>query len=1134
MPAIQTNRLAGKPLDKVLHEVLNTKPNEWNYFFESYRIKEVFLQLANQIQKQNFFTSDYSINTFLDFLKAYVKEKFKSEELGVVNTNILQEFNRVCMALQSKTVGHTEGLNESQQQIVGNYLVFLHQLMGHEHRSLFDQPEIKLNGGDLQAIAKMLTANIASINEDLVEKYISLLRLSFDVPKFLVQYEIGLGIIPLAKGCFSNNAINVHIVIVRFFECLAYQGQLLDYYKNDPKFNIKDQYLAKATDSLKQKAIELQRYFFNNLNQRDDLNKALLQHYLYIHFFKVIFKKYPERIEALKTDRDLHYYIKFDYVALPNSLVCKDFPTDYRVRIEYDSLPADVPEMACAAIRCSQKTNEIWRESLELYLPKLESDYTFRVANSYKKYSMTYAYGYAPTGGGFYISKKRINQTVYGEGYSYWGNDTHNFIDVSRHEARHHDNYVLTTEADSIKPNSMGLTIKSPNEGIAVNANGPCAPGFIDRDFSHVAAPTLHNLLEESFIGYFRSWLYTNYLIQERPDFYRDSLTLDKQDFKKKWEPILISDQQHFLDWLPNLNRTCKNAPRELSLENCPSPFLKDYLAPGELKNFFITTTSQRSSRQVTRPITSRTTATIKSSNLSQAARPAFYDDYFSLMHAINAKNLTEIDRILHHTHYCVSDIVNYQNPERGLETPFHYFFGVSQKDCPYSIIETLYRFGASPYLMDDRNETAYKMAETCNNWPKIKTIFDNKIEILKKSENNETGLIPYQPKEYPLVISATIPILATINGSLSACWDLITEKFPRLENIIFYALKPVSLAMTNAIMNILFYRRLSYISSEDALVFSYYLGMNYLGMLSNQLGRKITKNIQNSYSKFFLQSLMSTFLTNPSLLGHLVYEGIETEVFSLVLWPMLSLIVSGFFFQAGEWMTKKVFGKFFIENSANSANDSKNYFVRYSLDGTPKRISEDQKTLQNIQKKLKDLTIKIKARIHEQAYKLSFEGNLVSAAENISTLIEETSKKEQNIDREIYKTVFEDFEKALANIQLNLDKLKIQLLWEAVTEILTLLRGIRLLPQVNNSPDLVANHEMRVTIEEEQCVPLMTACTNGTSKYRDNPTSHYQTPTKSGKMVTFFTAKSDFPPPPTDKELLEMENYPRDKQLHG
>lgn len=1115
-------------IDKILKDVLDTAENKWNYFFLPHRIKGVLAKLANQIQTENFFTSSYSINKFLDFLKTYVKANLNHGQLDSIDIDILREFNQVCMSLQERIINHTTGLDESQQEIIGNYLNFLRQLMENEHRNLFAKPEIKLNSTNIQSIAGMLRSNSASINADLIHQYISLLRLSFDVPELLVKYEVGLNILPLAKACFLNKNIDVHVAATQFFYVLGYQGQLLDYYKNDPRFNITEQLLNKATNNLKHQAIALQQYFFNNLNQRGEIDKPLLQHYLYVQFFKVIYKKNPTQLATLKVDSSLSYYIKVDYIELPNSLDCRDYlSADNKVIIEYKNLNAGIPEIACQAIACSSRSYEQWQNSIGLH-PTTKSRYIFRVGDSYQKYSFTYAYGESPRAGGFYLSGEVKNNTVNGVAYSYFGNN-HQFIDVSRHEEVHHKNFRLQLAAQKLNPHTTSFLNRNFNEGLAVLfAGGACAPDYRSQDFSNTTAPSLEILLKSEYIGYSTSWLYNNYFIQRYSDsdanIYSDLLSLNQSVFTNKWTHILTQDTDRFINWLPYLKQVCKAAPKELSIENCPSIFLKDYL-PAELKNPLITTTSHRSPRKTMPQITPRTTVSVKSNIEIQTSRPAFYDDYFSLMQAIPAKNATEIDRIFHHTNYSIASIVNFKNPERGFETPLHYAFGVYGKNCSELIIQKLCSFGALPNFIDERNTTAYAMSKNCDNWPKIKNIFDNQIQNLKKStENNETGLIAYQQKK--LAISISIPLSAVVSGVIAGGWEEVTKRhsgqYPLLPSIIFYRLKPASLAMGSAAMNSLLVGSAASIGLEDAwLSFACYLGMNYLGLMLAQLGEKATKKIQNKLLNILMPIVLYTFFLNPGLLITLLSEGFGIESLQAVMMSFLSMLSSGILFKVGEYGSLKAIGKFFPVDTVDSANSSGDYFLRYPLDGTPKRISADQKTLQNVKEKLKLLTIKIKKDINNQVYKLNFEENLEAATDNISTLLEEISKEEQNIDREGYKNVFKNFEESLVNMQQNLKKLvsgksKIQLIWEDVTTILTSLRSIRPLPQI--TPDLVANHAMCATIQEEQQIPLVTSFTNRTQQGKNRFSML--------KTISTMFKPSEFPDPPTEQELQEMERH--------
>lgn len=251
MPANTTMRIAGKPLAQILKDVLDTLQNDWNYFLGYVSlIKNFFKEFVNIITDQDFFTFDYSIKTLIYFLNFYIKETGKEAQLKNIDNTILLALNKVIEALQKKIISHTPPLNESQQKIINHYLNFLYQLMESEHRALFDKPQISLNSNDLQAIGKMLTNNNASMNDEIIEKYISLLRLSFDVPKFLAKFDAGLDINPLAQICFLKKNLNSHLITTQFFNLLGYQGQVLHYYKDNPRFNITTQLLINATRDL--------------------------------------------------------------------------------------------------------------------------------------------------------------------------------------------------------------------------------------------------------------------------------------------------------------------------------------------------------------------------------------------------------------------------------------------------------------------------------------------------------------------------------------------------------------------------------------------------------------------------------------------------------------------------------------------------------------------------------------------------------------------------------------------------------------------------------------------------------------------------------------------------------------------
>lgn len=446
-----------------------------------------------------------------------------------------------------------------------------------------------------------------------------------------------------------------------------------------------------------------------------------------------------------------------------------------------------------------------------------------------------------------------------------------------------------------------------------------------------------------------------------------------------------------------------------------------------------------------------------------------------------------------------------------------HYLYYYSNCDIKY--LDLLLKNGAK-VTANSKGQLPIDMArDRCNatELQRVKDIFFQYASN-KSLTTSKPGFISYQPTVAPLMISLTMPIVSTINGCLFSCWNQLEEKFPRLGNSIAYVLKPVSLAMNNAIMNILFYRNLSYISSEDAIVFSYYLGVNYLGMLSNQLGKKLTKKIQNIYFKFFLQSLFNAYLTNPTLLGHLAYEGLEIPSFSLVsLGLMLSAVIAGFFFQLGEYGMQKIIEKLFPTSMAPENNNGRTY-LGYSFGGTPQEPFLDLKKLEEIQLQLIEFKKKLQKKITDA--KLSFKNEFSKIEEDISSLINEINKSEQDINPELYKNKFDEFEKSLIDIQSSLSKLrstaKNKLLWGEITQILTSLRGIRPLPLVNNK-------------SKEESIPLMTFG-NGTSNennyHHDNQGifDSNRKPSKSEIISSLFKQqKLDLPKPPTDQELQEM-----------
>ncbi len=916
MPTI-TNKTVS--LDPILQRVLNTNVDQWNEFFAPQLIKPIFVKLAEAIITADFFVLDYNFSKFLDFLTTYVKTQLTQEKLAVIDVEILAKFDHLLQQIQARVINHFE-LDARQRDLLTRYLQFLHLLMENEHRCLFFKSKIKFDVGDLHAISSMLQRNAMTIDDVLIEKYTALLKLSFDVPKFLEEYSpISRHIASLAKASFWNPAINSHILITKIFNVLGYQGQLLDYYRNDTRFNISNALLAQATEDLSDQAIRLQTYFFSHLSQRQDINKSLLQHYLYSHFFKVLYAKYLDKLNALADDKSLMPYVKVDYRALPNHLDCVDyFSPDYKVRIEYADLSEQAAKMACQAITCSQASHQAWKASLSLKLPSYRSDYIFRVGSSDKDYeNFPYAYGYTPLGGGFYISGQLKNNSVSGTAYSYWGKSSHNFINVARHEAVHHDNYRLYRESLRVNSRISAFTNRNFDEGLAVLfAGGACAPGYIDQDLRNITAPRLETLLQREYIGYGTSWLYNNYLIQQYPHFYVDLLSIDRDDFEDKWT-ALLNKTQPFADWLTSLKQTCQQAPKELSLENCPSIYLKDYL-PAVMTN-----------SAVTRAPLGRTSHffsssfTTKSQDVDEMGR--------ALIFKIHENNLAEFQRLLN-----AGANPNYRDLHTG-NTPLHYLF--YYRHCNAQWAQLLLAAGAK-IVPNTEGALAYRMAEeTCSSeqLASIKEVFDEFASHLDTTTSspgktsNETKLEVYLPKQKPLIIVLPLSSLhALLSGAVSAFSDEAVNRYkecyPYLPALIRYGVKPLVLSMASASMDSLLLGSARFIGLEEVgSSFLSYFAINYFGLLIAQpIERTLVKKIKNKVLNFLLPVLLYTSLLNPGLL---LSEGFMEQLIPLIFMPL----VNGLLFQLSKLGTHTWMDKFFPENS--TANDAKGTYVAYELD---------------------------------------------------------------------------------------------------------------------------------------------------------------------------------------------------------
>ncbi|MFM2322235.1 MAG: hypothetical protein RLZZ225_388 [Pseudomonadota bacterium] len=912
MPTI---RSAATPLGTNLPSILNTSVDQWPDHFIRQTIKSIFDEASRIISSQDFFT-DEQLNKFLKFLTVYVKSELTSEKLSSIeDTELLQKFDWFLQGIQKRMLDLTE--RQVNKEVFSNYLQFLHLLMENKYRDLFTRSEIKFAANDLQAIATVLQRYADHLDENLIKKYSDLLKLSFDVPKFLKQSQpIASGVVALAKACFLNKKLNRHELITQFFKLLGYQGQLLNYYHHDSRFNISAALLTQATDYLATQAIDLQTYLFNQTHQTQEFNKPLLQHYFYSYFFKELHKENAANFSALAKNPSWSPYMKTDYVALPHHFDCSAYlPADYQVRLEYADLPQDILQMACQAIACSQKSHKAWKSSLNLNLPTFHSKYVFRLGNSYEDYErFPYAYGYPPLGGGFYISGGLENNTVAGTGYSYWGNSAHNFINVARHEAVHHDNYRLYRESLRVNRRISTFINRNFDEGLAVLlAGGACTPGYVNKDLFSIPPLNLQTLLQNEYIGYQTSWLYNNYLLQQHPSFYADQLRLNGADFNNTWSAILNNQHQAFINWRHDLNQTCQHAAKELSLENCPSIYLKDYLPQAITKTAVTTERLPRTSHFSASFFTTRSPDSLGR----------------ELILKIHANNISEFQHLL-----IAGANPNYRDPYNG-NSVLHYLFHYDRCDAQW--LQLLVEAGAQ-ITANNAGKSAYDLAAercTVDALQAIKEILTRFESNVTTAKTHETEIVTYQPK--PSQVTLVLPLYALsslLTGAVSAFSDEAGRRYkasyPYLPAVICYGIKPVVLSMASASMDSLLLGTANRIGFDEvASSFLSYFAMNYLGLLIAQvIEHACAKKIENKVISFLLPVLLYTSLLNPGLLFS---EGFITQWMSLLVMP----IINGLLFQLGRLGAHKLLDSFFPENL--TANDLESTYVAYNIDGTPK-----------------------------------------------------------------------------------------------------------------------------------------------------------------------------------------------------
>lgn len=573
--------------------------------------------------------------------------------------------------------------------------------------------------------------------------------------RFLNAYEdSALGIITLAKQGFLQKKSDIHPATTQLFSTLGYEIQLLAYYKERLSLNVS---IETAQQDILEHTVDLQQFFMDCLNERTDISAIVLKHYFYMAFLK----KTKDISLIDRCEKDLMAYCDTQYTPLPNQIACEShlLLPQHQITIEYSTLTADQIAMSCGAMVCTDQRHRQWLAEIDVSYQHFSqtvtgSDYRFRLfpdETSYKRGVL--AFGHTTYSSGFYISQPLNGSRVPGDGYGMLRSDNHSLISLEL-------NYVAFRSLP-----------RSFNEGIAyVVIHGICG----DSSYLKSLKTDIHNLtsldplLDQNFIGYNPSVALMSYLVDTHPPLFSEVLRLHQEGrneaFTDKLSELVRGDTG-LHSWLQSQLEICSAYPlKDLQAGDCPSIHLKDY-AP-------------ISSNSVSSTIAS----SVRINLPTDIPKPIFYQDYFRLIRAIEEESLTNINTLLHTTHYLES-IINYRDPERNFQMPLMFALSNSKGDCSAQLIEILLRYGANQAIGDKFGVTPVQLGpEICKNWSDIKLIFNqfskaNRLPstppvIITNTTSstpsstpliNATSLTPYKPKlpyEFHIEINVTIAIL--------------------------------------------------------------------------------------------------------------------------------------------------------------------------------------------------------------------------------------------------------------------------------------------------------------------------------------------------------------------------------------
>lgn len=1079
-------------LDNRLHAILRTKPSQWeHYFFFPDTMGDVLDSLNNQIRNKNFFTEDYSINTFLEFLKTYVKRKLIYSVTP--NNTILKKINIFLERFKTTVVNQTY-FDALPITIVINFLNFLQLLFRSEYRYLYKNKAITFNAADLKQIAITVVKNKnATVNEFIVT-YLDTLKLSFDTMPFLKDYkQAHEGIISIAKIIFlDKHQTAINLLIIKLFSVLAYEIELLDYYQS----NLMLKNISACQASVLEATIGLQHYFFAQLGQREDISLGSLKYY----FFKYFIQKatLSARLKNNYAYR-LQYYADENFNPLPYHDECPGLSHNQFI-IKHSGLDKSKLEIVCQAKACTDRNHNEWLKRIgkDQFLP--DSHYTFHIFSDEHRFaSDIYRYvEFEPSSDGFFTGILRNKTHAIGNAYALYKSDSNNWWQLSAHEYAHQLNY-----------RAFGHLPRNFDEGLAyrVILDACISEGFQKwLRKNHNQYTSLKLLSNSRFIGYNPSSLLMSYFVDTNSADFSTLLSLypnDNATILTQQLTHVIRQDTGFSQWLDAYQRRCAHP---------------NFRALGEGDNYCPQLIADQTFEKLLTEKTSMAPLTTTMRNDASAyltqKKPSSEAMTYDLILAIYNRDLLKFRELLQK-----GANVNYRDAYNK-NTPLHYLYYYANCDIHY--LEEMLNYnpviiknnvGLLPYALAERN---------CNS-TQLQSI---QVIFARYRQSNKIALTPYQ--EQPLAITISIPLSALISGGISAGYNEITERYrkdyPYLRPFIFYGLKPASLALESAAMNVLMTGSAESIGLENAwLSFAYYLGMNYFGLIVAQLGEKAAKKIKNQWMNFLITILFYTFFLNPSLLTTFFTEDLSRQQFIGLMMPLLSILSSGLLFKIGEGCTQKVIRKCFpLSGDASNNSNGETHFLFKLLAHTSKTISEDTTTLRQLKEDLDHLVIKIKKRINNQVYKLNFDENIESATQNILVLLE-ISQEEGLINKNHYRSVFDHFERDLKKIQTNLTLLSqkkgrinknINTLWKEVSTLLTQLREIRPLPEVNTLSDLDTQAATSyLTAQEDQVTTPLRVSSVKKNGHQGDENRYTQPPPLLGKMsaLMFTKPKTEF-----------------------